>query len=102
MEQKVDETSESAATHSPRQHRRRVLKGAAILSGVNNSVITCTIRNMHENGAGLQVPSEARLPSDFLLYVPVDGIAYRATLRWRRGDFCGVLLHGMEPKPKWY
>ena len=33
----------------------RVLKGASILSGINNSAIDCTIRNMHEHGAELRV-----------------------------------------------
>ena len=52
-----------AESNPPREHRRRVLKGASILSGITNSVIYCTIRNMHENGAELIVPVEARVPA---------------------------------------
>jgi hypothetical protein len=85
-----------------REHRRRVLKGASILSGINNSVVYCTIRNMHSNGAELIVPVEARVPSDFLLYVPADAISYRSTLRWRKLDRCGVSFSGTEPKPHWH
>jgi hypothetical protein len=79
-----------------------VFKGAAILSGIANSAINCTIRNMHGNGAELIVPIEARIPEEFLLYVPTDGIGYRATLRWRKLDRCGVQFSGTEPKPSWH
>ncbi|MEW9838030.1 PilZ domain-containing protein [Mesorhizobium sp. ZMM04-4] len=91
-----------ADPHPQREHRRRVLKGAAILSGINTSVVQCTIRNMHENGAELTVAAEARVPKEFLLYVPADSVGYRATLRWRRLDRCGVSFSGTEPKPHWY
>lgn len=94
--------SDPADSKPPRQHRRRVLKGGAILTGVTNSIVMCTIRNMHENGAELTLPIEARVPSEFLLYVSADGIGYRATLRWRRLDRCGVSFSGTEPKPHWY
>ncbi len=86
----------------PRQRRQRVLKGASILSGVNKSEITCTIRNMHEHGAELRVAIDARVPREFLLYVPTDGIAYRAELRWRKQERCGVTFSGTEPKPAWH
>ncbi len=91
-----------AESSQPREHRRRVLKGASILSGVANSITYCTIRNMHENGAELVVPVEARIPNEFLLYVPTDGIGYRAKLRWRKRDRCGVSFSGTEPKPHWH
>jgi hypothetical protein len=91
-----------AESSQPREHRRRVLKGASILSGVANSVTYCTIRNMHESGAELIVPVEARIPGEFLLYVPTDGIGYRSTLRWRKLDRCGVSFSGTEPKPHWH
>lgn len=90
------------AEEKPRERRNRVLKGGAILSGVNNSAIACTIRNMHLHGAELRVPIEARIPTEFLLYVPVDGLAYTAQLRWRKLDRCGVIFTGSAPKPSWY
>ncbi|RVD67214.1 PilZ domain-containing protein, partial [Mesorhizobium sp. M4A.F.Ca.ET.029.04.2.1] len=33
-------------------------------------------------------------------YVPVDGVAYRSEVRWRRNDRVGVQFCGTEPKPK--
>ena len=91
-----------AENRPEREHRRRVLKGASILSGINNSVVYCTIRNMHEHGAELKVSIEARVPTEFLLYVPTDSVCYRATVRWRTMDRCGVSFSGTEPKPHWH
>ncbi len=87
---------------TPREHRNRVIKGGAILSGIQNSVVSCTIRNMHENGAELRVDAEARVPNDFLLYVAVEGTCYKCELRWRKLDRCGVQFSGTEPKPHWH
>jgi hypothetical protein len=94
--------SEPTESDKSREHRPRVLKGGSILSGVNNSAINCTVRNMHKEGAELRVPPEARIPQEFLLYVPVDGLAYRTTVRWRRQDRIGVSFSGSEPKPHWF
>lgn len=84
------------------KHRQRVLKGAAILTGINNSEVKCTVRNMHPSGAELKVAIEARVPDEFLLYVPTDGIGYKAIVRWRRDDRIGVEFNGTEPKPHWH
>ena len=84
------------------QHRQRVLKGATILTGITNSEVKCTVRNMHSKGAELKVPIEARVPDEFLLYVPIDGIGYKSVVRWRRDDRVGVEFMGTEPKPHWH
>ncbi|MEO5758781.1 MAG: PilZ domain-containing protein [Mesorhizobium sp.] len=83
-----------------REHRQRVLKGGTIITGISNSEVGCTLRNQHEGGAELKVPLEARVPDRFLLYVAVDGVAYRCEVRWRRSDRIGVRFTGKEPKPK--
>lgn len=85
-----------------RERRPRVLKGGSILNGINNSEISCTIRNMHETGAELRVGIEALVPSRFLLYVPLDGKAYNAEIRWRVGDRMGVHFLGETEKPHWH
>jgi hypothetical protein len=89
-------------TEKPRNRRQRVLKGAAITFGINNSEISCTIRNQHTGGAELNVPPDAVIPSEFLLYVPVDGVAYRAIVRWQRNGRVGVQFTGTEPKPRFH
>ncbi|MEZ2330648.1 PilZ domain-containing protein [Mesorhizobium sp. RCC_202] len=83
-----------------RQRRQRVLKGAAIINGINNSEISCTIKNQNSGGAELTVPVEAMVPERFVLYVPTDGVAYQSVLRWRRNDRIGVQFTGTLPKPR--
>ncbi|RWC31110.1 MAG: PilZ domain-containing protein [Mesorhizobium sp.] len=83
-----------------REHRPRVLKGGSIITGISNSEVGCMLRNQHEGGAELKVTLEARVPDRFLLYVPLDGIAYRCEVRWRRNDRIGVQFTGTEPKPR--
>lgn len=83
-----------------REHRPRVLKGGSIITGIQNSEVAVTLRNQHAGGAELKIPLEARVPDRFLLYVPLDGVAYRCEVRWRRNDRVGVQFTGTEPKPK--
>jgi hypothetical protein len=85
-----------------RPHRQRVLKGASIIQGINDSEIKVTVRNMHEGGAELRVPLGVQVPSAFLLYIPVDGVGYSSEVRWRNGDRIGVQFKGQEPKPDWH
>ena len=85
---------------SKREHRPRVLKGGSVITGIQNSEVGVTVRNQHAGGAELKIPLEARVPDRFLLYVPLDGVAYRCEVRWRRNDRVGVQFTGTEPKPK--
>lgn len=91
-----------AGNENRREHRQRVLKGASILNGIASSEVKCTVRNQHANGAELKVPVDARVPQEFLLYVPVDGIAYKCLQRWRKADRVGVKFAGTEQKPHWH
>jgi hypothetical protein len=94
--------AQPAEQDTRREHRQRVLKGASILTGINNSEIKCTVRNMHAHGAELKIPEGCVAPAEFLLYVPVDGIGYRCQVRWRRENRVGVVFTGTEPKPHWH
>jgi hypothetical protein len=95
-------TEQPSSTVQPREHRKRVLKGASILQGIGKSEIRCTVRNMHKQGAELVLPPSTVVPDEFLLYVATDGIGYRASVRWRNGDRVGVEFQGTEPKPSWH
>jgi hypothetical protein len=90
------------ASERRNDHRQRVLKGASILAGVANSEVKCAVRNMHADGAELKVGIEARVPNEFLLYVPLDGVAYQAVVRWRKEGRIGVMFTGTAPKPAWH
>ncbi len=90
------------ANHREREHRQRVLKGATIITSIHNSEIPCVVRNQHTNGAELKVAADAIIPERFSLYVPVDGVAYEALVRWRRNDRVGVQFTGTGPKPRFH
>lgn len=93
---------EPKSAEERREHRRRVLKGATILTGMQNSALSCTIRNLHQHGAEIRIDADVPVPGHFLLYVPSEGIGYRATLAWRKGDRAGLRFDGTEPKPSWH
>lgn len=93
---------EAETSEHRHERRQRVLKGASILTGIANSEVKCTVRNMHDDGAELKIDIDARVPNEFLLYVPVDGIAYKAVVRWRKEGRLGVRFTGTEPKPAWH
>lgn len=50
----------------------------------------CTIRDLSESGARLQLSESVSLPSSFRLHIPKFDRSVTAELRWRRGDFVGV------------
>lgn len=84
------------------EHRPRVLKSGTIIAGIKNSEISCTLRNQHSKGAELRVTADVQIPERFLLYVPLDGLAYRAVVRWRKNERVGVEFLGTEPKPRFH
>jgi hypothetical protein len=94
--------AEAETSEHRHERRQRVLKGASILTGIANSEVKCTVSNMHDAGAELKIDVEARVPAEFLLYVPVDGVAYKAVVRWRKEGRLGVSFTGTEPKPAWH
>lgn len=83
-----------------RAYRPRVLKGGTIIHGIRRSETSCMLRNQHEGGAELAVSAETMIPSEFMLYVAGDGVAYRAVLCWRNENRAGVKFLGIEPKPR--
>lgn len=82
--------------------RRRVLKGGAILCGMERSEISCTVRNLSAHGAELRLPPITVVPQEFLLYIASDQFCQRTVVRWRDGDRIGVEFLGSEPKPRWH
>jgi len=73
-------------TNKRREYRQRVLKGTTIIKGLGNSEIGCQVRKEHTGGAALRVRPESRVPEEFVLYVPRDGL--------------GVQFTGSGPKPR--
>lgn len=68
--------------------RRRVLKGAIIVSNDRSSTLSCTVRNL--SAAGAQVRVEGSVPQRFILRIEVDGIEVDCEIANRRGKDIGV------------
>ena len=69
--------------------RHRVLKAGTIEFG-GGGAIDCTIRNLSDTGAALDVSSPVGIPDHFSLFVQVDGKHLACTVIWRKEKRIGV------------
>jgi hypothetical protein len=69
--------------------RRRTLKGGKIVVNDGFSTFTCTIRNLSETGAKLQLSSVIGIPERFVLKLD-DGRDYPCEVAWRTETEIGV------------
>jgi hypothetical protein len=74
------------------QPRRRVLKAGKILFANNSCTLDCTIRNISEQGAMLQIGHSVTVPDQFELYEPGRLTLHVARVVRRTGDTVGVVL----------
>jgi PilZ domain len=68
--------------------RRRVLKAGSISFG--GGTFDCTVRNISETGAALEVVTPLFIPDKFTLIVPSDGLSRPCRVVWRRERRIGV------------
>ena len=69
--------------------RPRTLKGAHIVFSLNNSPMDCTVRNLTEEGARLEVDAAQTVPDSFLLRLD-SGEERNCEIRWRKQKSVGV------------
>lgn len=70
--------------------RQRVLKAGKIAYANGSIVIDCTIRNLSETGARLQVPTSVAIPDRFEFVEAASGKRRPATVVWRKADLMGI------------
>ena len=68
--------------------RHRVLKSAFIVISEKAPKLECTVRNISESGAALQVSTTIGIPSHF--DVIVDGVRHHCRSVWRSDTKIGV------------
>ena len=68
--------------------RHRVLKAGTIEFG--RSAIDCTVRNVSEKGAALDVATPLGIPQEFVLVVPTDHIRRSSRMIWHKERRIGV------------
>ncbi len=90
---------ESVAAKSLLQpiQRRSVPRSRSLLAGkVANAdaslTVDCVIRNLTPGGAMIETVAPHLVPAEFHLLQVTEGVAWDATLVWRRGNRIGVKL----------
>jgi hypothetical protein len=74
-----------------RKHpRHRTLKAGRIVFNHRFSVISCTVRNLSDGGACLQVASSVGIPDDFDLTIEPDRACRPCQVAWRSEQRIGV------------
>jgi PilZ domain-containing protein len=68
--------------------RRRVLKAGTIEFG--GGVIDCTVKNLSETGAALEVATPLYIPDSFTLFVRSDQFKRRCHIVWRKEKRIGI------------
>lgn len=71
-------------------NRNRVFKAGTIEFG--GSAIDCTVRNVSNDGAALDVASPVGIPEKFTLVLPSDGLHFSCRVVWRKGSRIGVVF----------
>lgn len=69
--------------------RVRILKAGTIAFN-HAGGISCTVRNMSETGACLEVASPIGIPDDFTLQIPSDRVQRPCHVAWRGKTLIGV------------
>jgi hypothetical protein len=81
-----------------RVSRRRVLKGAII--EFNCGAHSCSVRNLSEAGAALDVPSAVTIPHESTLIMKTDGAGPNCRVIWPRDDRLGVVFEQVHSQPQ--
>jgi hypothetical protein len=68
--------------------RHRVLKAGTISFG--GSVIDCTVRNLSETGAALEVVTPLFIPNRFTLIIPSEPLKRPCHMIWRKERRIGI------------
>jgi hypothetical protein len=69
--------------------RQRILKAESIQIG-GGGAIDCTVRNLSQFGAALDVQSPVGIPSEFVLVITGDGLRRPCSVAWRKAGRIGI------------
>ncbi len=73
--------------------RTRVLKGGKLIFNRSSSVIDCTVRNLSNRGACLELVTTLRVPEEFELSFDSFRSARHCRVTWRTGRKLGVAFN---------
>jgi len=83
--------------------RSRCLYAGRLAFGKIATQLDCTIRNLSETGARIEVSDALPMPDTFEVQITKRGIAYNGKMLWRHGSEIGVVFksnsEGEKPTP---
>ena len=77
--------------------RRRVLLGAKLVYADGAISVDCALRDLSSSGARITLKAEQALPNELFLLDLREGVAYEATVVWRRVPDVGLAFRGSHP-----
>ncbi len=72
----------------------RVFKGAHAAFNQEHSAVPCIVRDLSETGAKVEFNLGWIVPTNFTLFVELDGFKVECEKVWHRGDLYGVRFTG--------
>jgi hypothetical protein len=85
-----DDLGEGSVEEKRIASRHRVLKAGNILFG--GGAIDCTVRNLSQTGAALDVASPMGIPENITLLIPADDKKFDCRVVWRKECRIGVMF----------
>ena len=78
-------------SHRPSIRRQTNLAGR-LLTAKGRAPIACTVRDMSDGGARIEVPDETLLPYEFELEIPDMSLLVRTRVAWTSGHSYGLMF----------
>lgn len=90
--------AQDASAAPQRALRVRSFIGGEILHSNGSSKTQCTIRDISETGARIEVPVSITIPDHFELVVPLKNLREKSRIVWRQGNEIGVVFISREAR----
>ena len=77
--------------------RTRVIKKAKLISHQDASAVDCTVRNLSNKGACLELVTTASIPGELALSFDSFRTIRRCLVKWRTAKELGVAFDALKP-----
>lgn len=89
----------SSAEHRTAGRTRSLLRGVIIHSN-GNSRTECTVRDLSETGARMEISSAITVPEFFDLFIPLKNATHRSRIVWRNSTEIGATFEDVQRAPQ--
>jgi len=85
--------------HRTAGRTRSLLRGVIIHSN-GNSRTECTVRDLSETGARMEISSAVTVPEFFDLFIPLKNTTHRSRIVWRNSTEIGAAFEDIQRVPQ--